>query len=108
MLMQEIPMAFLEDHGHKLDMNVVLQATEDLGDRPVHRVTIAGNIHVGFGFEWRAFANMMNINIGQLVVFTVMARDRFLVQVYEVGKQYSIPAHAEESIAWTGITWLHE
>ena len=118
--MQEIPMAFVEDHGHKFDKIVVMQNTEHWPR--TCRVTIAGNIFVGFGFEWGAFVEANDVGIGQLVVFTVVARDRFLVQVYEVGRDYPIPVREGEApiedgepgddgsrntIAWTGLTWAY-
>lgn len=106
--MQEIPMEFMEIHGTEIGRNVILQEKE--GDELIHSVNIGGNHNEGFGFEWKSFAQMYNVANGQLVVFTLVARSRFLVQIYEVGKRYLANPEDEEAgtICWTGSSWLYE
>jgi len=60
----------------------------------LQRVQIGGNLFVGFGFEWKDFAEAHNVGIGQVVVFTLVARSRFLVQIYKSGKPSSFPKPA--------------
>ena len=39
--------------------------------------------------RWRDFAQAHNIGIGQVIVFTLVARSRFLVQIYKLGNPSS-------------------
>lgn len=93
MVMQEIPMEFMEDHGSKFDKTVTLEEE----DSEVCRVKIGGNLFVGFGFDWRDFAESHNIGIGQVIVFTLVARSRFLVQIYKPGNPSSIAPKSQTS-----------
>lgn len=83
--MQGIPMEFMDDHDSKFEKVVTLQENED-GER--HQVQIGGNRFVGFGFEWRDFAQAHNIAFQELVVFTLVARSQFKVQIYRLRHPY--------------------
>ena len=79
MVMQGIPMEFIEDHGSRLDYTVIFE--EEGSDSDGYRVKIGGNKFVGFGFEWKDFAQLHNIGIDQRIVFTLVRNSRFLVQI---------------------------
>jgi hypothetical protein len=99
MVMQEIPREFIEDHGYRFDkMDKTVIFEEEDSDSEEHRVKIWGNNFVGFGFEWRDFAQSHNIGIGQIIVFTLVRNSRFLVQIYKTGNPSSTATKAQTSI----------
>jgi hypothetical protein len=51
---------------------------------------------VGYGFEWYEFASSRNVGMGDQVVFTLMEKSRFLVQVYRANPVPLAPVKVEQ------------
>lgn len=64
-------------------------------DSGVHRVKVGGN---NFGFEWRDFAQSHKIDIGQIIVFTLVRNSRFLVQIYKPGNLAPVATNPQTSV----------
>jgi len=55
-------------------MNEEAITMQENEDSKMHHVRIGGNYFVGYGFEWKDFAQAHDIVVGDKVVFTLVSR----------------------------------
>lgn len=78
--MQEVPKRFVRHYSSSFGQTVNLEGD----DGRSYCCSLVGSdiAFVGYGFEWYNFASSHNVRMGDQVVFTLMEKSRFLVQVY--------------------------
>ncbi|CAM6106008.1 unnamed protein product [Calypogeia fissa] len=101
----EVPKRFVRHYSSLFGENVNFEGD----DGRSHACTLVGSAIaiVGYGFEWYNFANSHNVGMGDQIVFTLMSKSRFLLQVYKENPHaVKVEEDADVQVAGPQDWWL--